>query len=75
MRTDDMSEHESRRSARVNYNLCRQGNGESLLNFTNRFRQCRDILEAVGEVVPADGVLAVDYLEALDKRIYGDMIR
>ena len=75
MRTDDLSELESKRSARIGYQRCHQIRDESLLSFTNRFRQCINILRAVNEVIPDDATLAVDYLEAVDKRLYGDMLR
>lgn len=52
-----------------------QANGERLLNFTNRFQQFVNILRAVNEVVHYDATMAVDYLEGIDKRIYGEMLR
>lgn len=75
MRTDDLSEHEAKRSARINYQKCYQVQGESLLSYTNRFRQCIAILSAVGENVPEDSAASIDYLEGLDKRQYGEMLR
>ena len=75
LRNDDMSIMESRRSARVGYQKCFQVNGETLLKFSNRFRQCISILTAVGETVPGPATSAVDFLEGLDKRIYGEMLR
>jgi hypothetical protein len=74
LRTTDMSLVETRRSARVAYQRCIQLGGESLLNFKNRFKQCVDVLDAVGETKPTEDVLAVDFMEGLDKRLYGDMM-
>lgn len=75
LRTDNLSGAEAKRSARVGYTRCYQQGGESLLNFVNRFRQCVSIMEAVGETKPSEETLAIDFLEALDKRVYGEMLR
>lgn len=58
---DDLFVMESKRSARVEYQRCHQVSGESLLSFTNRFRQCTNILEAVNEPIPDDATIAMDY--------------
>lgn len=68
-----LSPHESRRNARVGYSRCRQVNKKTLLSYYNRFKQCIDILTAVGETVPTNQVKAIDFME--DKCDYGDMMR
>ena len=75
LHTDDVSAAESRRSARTGYQRCYQQNGESLLNYYNRFRQAVNIIQAVGEVEPSEDTQAIDFFEGLDKRLYGEMLR
>lgn len=70
-----MSEAESKRSARIEYARCRQQNGEYLLDFYDRFRQAVHIIQVVGEVEPSEETKSVDFLESLDKRVYGKMMR
>mmetsp|Transcript_23739 Transcript_23739/g.33982 ORF Transcript_23739/g.33982 Transcript_23739/m.33982 type:complete len:293 (+) Transcript_23739:264-1142(+) len=62
-----------RRHARKNYETLRQlSDGETLLEFMQRYKNAIKTLQAVGETVPSDEDQAIDFLEKLDQNKYAE---